>query len=154
MTLSFIGLRDPVEIAFLSLHSPSVQREENSSDRESWQGDPEMLHELCVAPCWTHDMGSVSDCHMFSQQPWCHALGDSCQLGGHLHIWPPCSRPEVPTTLSLGSVNLLERFTELGETFSLLDYQLIRKGYNSETAGWKRCLGKMQRKDAELPHPL
>ena len=44
-------------------------------------------------------------------------------------------------TPSLGSINLLEPLTELRETFYLLDYQFIIKGYNSGTARWKRCTG-------------
>lgn len=36
--------------------------------------------------------------------------------------------------LPLGSINLLELFTELRKTVCLLGYQFIRKGYNSQTA--------------------
>ena len=46
------------------------------------------------------------------------------------------------TTPSLGSMHLLEQFTELRETFYLLDHQLIMNGWNSGTARWKRCLGR------------
>ena len=49
-------------------------------------------------------------------------------------------RLEVPTTPSLGSINLLEWLTELRETFYLLNYQFIVKGYNSGTARWKRYI--------------
>ena len=38
----------------------------------------------------------------------------------------------------LGLINLLQRLTELRETFYLLDDQFIIKGYNSGTARWKR----------------
>ena len=54
-------------------------------------------------------------------------------------------------TSSLGSINLLEWLTELSETFHLLDYQFIIKGYNSGTAKWKRCMGKGH--DASIPSP-
>ncbi|KAF0875920.1 FHR5 protein, partial [Crocuta crocuta] len=43
---------------------------------------------------------------------------------------------------SLGLINLLEQLTELRETFYLLDYGFIIKGYNSGTARWKRCIGQ------------
>ena len=33
--------------------------------------------------------------------------------------------------------------TELREIFHVLDYQFIIKGNNSETAGWKSCVGKI-----------
>ena len=45
-------------------------------------------------------------------------------------------------TPSLGLINLLEWPTELRETFHLLDYQFIIKGYNPGTARWKRCTGQ------------
>ena len=43
---------------------------------------------------------------------------------------------------SLDLINLLEQLTELRETFCILDYQFIIKGYNLETARWKRCIGQ------------
>lgn len=36
---------------------------------------------------------------------------------------------------------LLEHFPELRETFYLLDYWFIVKGYNSRTVWWQRCTG-------------
>ena len=45
-------------------------------------------------------------------------------------------------TSSFGLNNLLERLTELRETFCLPDYWFIIKGYNSETGRWKRCTGQ------------
>ena len=38
---------------------------------------------------------------------------------------------EIPTTPFLGLINLLEQLVELRETFYLLDYWFIIKGYNS-----------------------
>ena len=43
---------------------------------------------------------------------------------------------------ALGSINLLGHLTELRETFYLLDYWFIIKGYNSGTARWKRDIGQ------------
>ena len=48
----------------------------------------------------------------------------------------------VPTTPSLGLINLLEQLRELRETFYLLGNWLIIKGYNSGTTIWKRCIGQ------------
>ena len=64
-------------------------------------------------------------------------------------------RLEVPMTLSLGSINLLEWLTELRETFYLLDYQFILKGYNSGTARCKRYTGQRMGKGrrASMPPP-
>lgn len=44
---------------------------------------------------------------------------------------------EVPDTPSLDSINLLEKLTELMDTFYLLDYQFTIKRYNSGTARWE-----------------
>ena len=49
---------------------------------------------------------------------------------------------EVPTTTYLGSFNLLEKLTELRETFYLLEHQFITKEYNSGTTRWRRCIRK------------
>ena len=43
---------------------------------------------------------------------------------------------------SLGLINLLEWLTELRETFYLLVYRFIIKGYNSGRARWQRCIGQ------------
>ena len=93
-----------------------------------------------------------------STQFWHYLLGDSVRfhrlraqlykaapLTPHFRcqsqVWVVC-RLEVPMTPSLGLFNLLEQLTELRETFYLLDYWLIIKGYNSGTARWKRCVGQ------------
>ena len=54
---------------------------------------------------------------------------------------------------SLGSIKLLEWLRKLNETFSLLDDEFIRKGYNSGIARWKRQLELVQVKGPELPCP-
>ena len=73
----------------------------------------------------------------------------------HLCFWPTSYNSEAPTTLSLGSNNLFEWLTELTETFYLLDYQFIIKGYNSRIARWKRHVGQGVGKDcgASVPSP-
>ena len=43
-------------------------------------------------------------------------------------------------TPSLGSINFLEQLTGLRETFYLLDYQFILKGFKSGKARGKRCI--------------
>ena len=57
-------------------------------------------------------------------------------------------------TPSLSSINLLEWLTELGETFCLLDHQLIIKGHNSGTDRWERCTGQGMGKEVGFPCPL
>lgn len=54
-------------------------------------------------------------------------------------------------TPSLGSIYFLEQLTELKETFYILNYPFIRKGYNSGTARWKRCVGQGTGRGVELP---
>ena len=44
-------------------------------------------------------------------------------------------------TYSLGSVSLLERLTELRETFYLLDSRFILKSCNLGTVRWRRPRG-------------
>lgn len=51
-------------------------------------------------------------------------------------------RLEFSTPPSSGLINLLEWLKELRETFYSLDHRFIRKGYNSRTARWKRCIGR------------
>ena len=58
-------------------------------------------------------------------------------LPGHLTIWQ-----KVPTTPSLGSINLLEWLSELRKSFYLLDHWFTIEGYNSGTARRKRCTGQ------------
>lgn len=63
----------------------------------------------------------------------------------HLGFRPTSYRLEVPTTPSLGSVNLLERLTALREPFYLLDHRFITKGHNSGPEGKRhraRCGGQ------------
>ena len=48
--------------------------------------------------------------------------------------WKHRYKLEVP----LGLTNVLEQLTEFRATFYLLNYWFIIKGYNSETARWKR----------------
>ena len=43
----------------------------------------------------------------------------------YLFFWPTGYRSEVPTTPFLGSINLLQRLTELRETFYLLGHQFM-----------------------------
>ena len=49
--------------------------------------------------------------------------------GCHLGFWFTSYRSQVPKTLFLGLINLLEQHIELRETFYLLDYHFIVKGY-------------------------
>ena len=49
-------------------------------------------------------------------------------------------------------INVLEQPTEFRATFHLLDYWFIIKGYNSETARWKRYKGQDMWEDkASMP---
>ena len=59
------------------------------------------------------------------------------------HCWPIGYKSEVPKASSLGLISLLQLITEFSETFYLLDYQFIVRGYNSATARWKRWEGKV-----------
>ena len=72
----------------------------------------------------------------------CHLLPTTSDTNGKsrlLCFWPTSYRLEVPTTLSLGLINFLEQLTELRETFHLLDYQFIIKGYSSGTTRGRQC---------------
>ena len=51
------------------------------------------------------------------------------------------------------SINLLKQFTELWETFYLLDDQFFVRGCNSGTSRWKRCSVHGVGRGMELPHP-
>ena len=53
--------------------------------------------------------------------------------GCHLYFWPTGYISEVPKTCSSISINLLEQFTELRETFYLLDYWFIIKQLLKDT---------------------
>lgn len=61
--------------------------------------------------------------------------------GCHLCFWLTDYKLEVPMTFSLGLINLPQQLTELRKPICSLDYWLIRKGYNSRTARWKRWSG-------------
>lgn len=54
-----------------------------------------------------------------------------------------------------GSINLLEWFTELRETFYLLDHKFIIKEYNSGTTKWKRFIRQDvgKRQENFMPSP-
>ena len=54
------------------------------------------------------------------------------------------------TPTLLGLINLLEELTELRETFYLLDYCLIIKGYNSGIADGRDVSGKVRGNGVEL----
>lgn len=69
------------------------------------------------------------------------------------YFWPTSYRSEIPTSLSLVLVNLLEQLTELRETFYLLDNQFITKACNSGIARWKRCIGQSLRKGCRASIP-
>ena len=55
-------------------------------------------------------------------------------LGCYLCFCPTGYKSGVPTTPSLGSLNLLEQLTELRNPIYSLDYRFIIKAYNSGTA--------------------
>lgn len=61
--------------------------------------------------------------------------------GCYLSFWHTGYKPEIPMTLSSGSVNKLEWLTEVRQTVYLLYHHFIMKGYKSETARWKMCTG-------------
>lgn len=67
------------------------------------------------------------------------------------HVLLTGYKSEIPTTLSLESMNLLEQLTELRETFYLLYYRFIINGYNAGTARWERGIGQDMGKGMELP---
>ena len=77
--------------------------------------------------------------HRLSAQP----PSFRCQSQVHLvtcasDSWKRRYKLEVP----LGLINVLEQLTEFRAAFYLLDYWCITKGYNSETARWKRYTGQ------------
>ena len=65
----------------------------------------------------------------------------TAKLGCYLYFWPTGYKSEVPKTLILGVINLLEWLTEPRETFYLLDHWFTIKGCNSGVVKWKRCIG-------------
>ena len=75
----------------------------------------------------------------------------SCKPRCHLRFWPTCYGLEVPTASSFILINFLEWLIELRETFYLLGYQFIMKGYNSGTVRQKRCLGQGTGKGHRAP---
>ena len=67
---------------------------------------------------------------LISPSPTAHFQTPITSPGCYLYFWPAGYRSEVPTTLSTGLVNVREQFTELRETFYLLDHPFIIKGHN------------------------
>lgn len=61
--------------------------------------------------------------------------------GYHLYLTPTSCRSELPTTRSLGMINLLQQLTDLRETLTYLYQFACDKGHRL-TAGWKRCVGQ------------
>ena len=61
--------------------------------------------------------------------------------GYHLYFTPTSCRSELPTTRSLGMINLLQQLTELRGTLTYI-YQLTCDKGHRLTAGWKRCTGQ------------
>lgn len=61
--------------------------------------------------------------------------------GYHLYFTPTSYRSELPTTRSLGMINLLQQLTDLRETLTYIYQFACDKGYRL-TAGWKRCVGQ------------
>jgi len=73
--------------------------------------------------------------------------------GCYLCFWSTGYKWEVPTTPTLGSINLLKWLTELGETLYLLDHQFIIREYNSGMARWKSCVGQGMGKECGVAMP-
>ena len=63
-------------------------------------------------------------------------------------------KPEVLTTSSLDSINLLKWFKEVRGTFCFLDYHFIIKGYDLGIARWKRYIGQGMWKRVRSFHAL
>lgn len=74
-------------------------------------------------------------------------------LGHYPHFWPAGSKPDSHNLLFM-LIHLLEQLAKLRKTLYLPHYCFIMKEYNSETAGWKRCIGREQGKRPELPCSL
>lgn len=71
-------------------------------------------------------------------------------------FWATGYKSEVPITPSLGSMNLLERLTELNKAVYSLDYRFITgdiKRYES-TARWRDIQGEVPNKGASVPEEL
>lgn len=92
----------------------------------------------CTARPTTLDPHHPSDRPVTS--PVCHL-----RLTGH--------RWEVPTTASLGSINLLQWLTKFRETFYLQTYQFIIKGHNSGRARDEICVGQGTGKGVWIEFP-
>ena len=74
--------------------------------------------------------------------------------GYYLCFWSTGYKSEVPMTLSLSLINFLGWLTELRKPIYSLDYWFIIKGYEKRyrwISRWKRCIGKVCGKGAELP---
>ena len=108
-----------------------------------------------LTQCWHYlpEMGS----HMTRAQSLETAPEPPLQMpiispGCYLFFWPHCYILEVPMTPSLGSVNLLDWFTELREVFYLLDNWFIVKRYNSTHQMEEKCsLRCAERLGASVP---
>ena len=79
---------------------------------------------------------------------------DQMQFQVLLILLPSGSRLEVPTTPSLGFINMLGWLTERRDTFYLLDYEFIVKEYNSGTARWERCIRQGIEKGHSTSHAV
>lgn len=72
----------------------------------------------------------------------------------YLCFWLKSYKWEVPTTPSLGSINLLKWLTELREAFYLLNHQFVMQGQNSGTAWLKSWVGQRRGEEGtDLPCP-
>ena len=95
---------------------------------------------------WHYLPGDRIRSHGFRAQPSntapLHTHTSDASHKSDLGFWQPSYRLGVPTTPSLDLIKLPGWLTELRETFSFLDYQLIIKGYNSGTDRWERCTGQ------------
>ena len=68
-----------------------------------------------------------------------------------LCFWPTGYKSKVPTTPSLGTINLLKQFTTLREIFDLLGHRFIRKDTALEQPERRDAYGKVCGKDVERP---
>ena len=61
---------------------------------------------------------------------------------------------QKPSPSPWGSIKLLEQLTEVRKTLCFLNHQMIRKGYKSGTARWRRSIGQGTGKGASPHLPL
>ena len=87
-------------------------------------------------------LGMTSDstvqCSVLWDYPSAPLQKPVASLGCYLYFWSTDCKSEEPTAPSLSSINLLEQFTELRETFYLLNHWFIMKRCKSGTARWER----------------